>query len=190
MFAKLRLKQLIKYYDKAITIKESFYELDTIERLIVPVLRIAGWKTDSVLPLFLKRDNGDNRSSNQTFDLQLFVINDLQNPKFVFECKRLEEDIIIEGKGASCNTKDPKDFIRQMRNYCTDGTHVFKNGYSIPVLTNGFQWVVFTREFVCKNRINENINGNNRNDFILSEAKLNDPDFDKKIIGTLRKENQ
>lgn len=168
--------------------KEIIYENDTIERFIVPIIKIAGWDIHSVHPLILRRGNRAN-SSNRRFDLELYSRSNDKFPKFVFECKRLSEQISLIGKGCVKNLKDQKDFVCQLKNDCLSPNFCFSYDLTIPVLTNGEQWVVFTTELANKKRANESISESNYSDFIKMELSITDNDFEGKIINVLKEES-
>ncbi|MCG6534388.1 MAG: hypothetical protein L7F78_06775 [Syntrophales bacterium LBB04] len=153
----------------------GFDEQDTVERIIVPVIELAGWDIDSINPFYLRRKNTDNKSDHRRFDLELYTF-DNEKPKFVFECKSIKVNFQLIGNGASKNTST-SDYPRQLRNYCIDGNHLFDRNWSVPVLTNGYEWVIFTSTFTDNDRIDENITEANFNDFIIYKRFLLDTNF-------------
>ncbi|MFH1674451.1 MAG: hypothetical protein ABIF87_13625 [Pseudomonadota bacterium] len=154
----------------------NFDEQDTVERLIVPVIQLSGWDIDSIDPFYLRRKKADTRSYRQRFDLELHIPG-YEKPKFVFECKAIYENIQLIGKGASNNTNDASDFVRQLRNYCLDGKHLFEQNWSVPIFTNGCGWVIFTSMFTETGRKNENISEDNFNDFVRYNSSVGDKCF-------------
>jgi hypothetical protein len=164
----------------------SFSELDTIERFVIPVLRMAGWEVDLLEPFHVRRGKPDNKSCRRKFDLELWVAN-ADYPKFVFECKNISEEILLIEKGASSNRKDSTDFARQLRNYCIEGHHCFCSNYTTPVLTNGDRWILFTQAFVDSRRKEEIITVINKGELIAEDSSLDKDDFEHTIINALRR---
>jgi len=182
----MNIEAIIKRIDEA-KITPNFDEQDTVERIIVPIIKLSGWDIDSIHPFYLRRKNADTRSAHRRFDIELHIPGKY-NPKFVFECKSIRDNIRLIGKGASNNTNDDSDFARQTRNYCLDGNHSFEPGWSVPILTNGCNWVIFTSTFTDKYRKNENISKHNFNDFVLCHSSVSDQDFSQ-IIEILKYSN-
>ncbi len=164
----------------------NIYEPDTIERLIIPVINIAGWDVDSINPMYLKRGNQNTKGSARRFDIELYCPQEMSNPRFVFECKRLNANILVMGKGASSNTADDTDYVRQLRNYCLDPKFNFSSACTVPILSNGKKWIIFKPAFSNRDHANENITTDNYSDFIAVEANLTDEDFETKIIKILK----
>ena len=240
----------IKGWINAILRNHSLYhELDTIENVIVPVLREIGFDVDNYSKVRLVRDcRNNNGSDKHHWDLSLFGGEDSDNPEIVIEAKTASiqfckkkwtnsncqwspkftntlafqvlrlccgyeaEDI----KGRKGNTKVTKadvvrqkdtvlknlmganwneierckvdlsriirpegqraedvvwedvsdemvrclmnkacvkqynqtnDWIGQVGRYCLDGKHLFESGKTIPILTNGAEWIVFRKKF-------------------------------------------
>ena len=171
----LNLEILIERVNQATRIR-SFYEQDTVERIVVPVIKLAGWDVDSIDPFYLRRKDTATRGHRRRFDLELHIP-DHDKPKYVFECKSIKSNIQLIGKGASKNIDDDSDFARQLRNYCLDGNHLFEQNWSVPILTNGREWVVFTSSFTDVARKDENISKENFNDFIVCKRCMIDRDF-------------
>lgn len=163
----------------------SFSELDTIERFVIPVVRMAGWEVDPLEPFYVRRGKPDHKSCYQKFDLELWEHNS-HYPKFVFECKNIFTEICLIGKGASSNKKDQTDFIRQLRNYCLDSNFCFNSAHTTPVLTNGHRWILFTQAFTDPSRKDENITVDNRDELIAQDSCLEDANFEQTIINVLR----
>ncbi len=164
----------------------GFDEPDTIERLVVPVLEIAGWPVNDLNPMYLRRGNRDNRSSQRVFDLQLHA-DGRADPLIVIECKKLSSTIFLEGKGASCNTKDQYDFVRQLRNDCLNPRFSCRRSLTTPVLTNGEHWIIFNSAFLDPERKDENISKMNFTDFVQHSCSLGDKMFEKSIVEALQK---
>ena len=165
--------------------KKLIHENDTIERFIVPIIRVAEWDVDSINPLILRRGNQDRTSNHRRFDIELYSpLNDV--PRFIFECKRLSDNIILEGKGDSRNREDGSDFVRQLKNDCLSVNFCFKHGWTIPILTNGEKWVVFKTEFTNQCRSNEAISASNYSNFIEVESSITDDDFEGQISRVLK----
>jgi len=182
----MNIETIIKRIDEAKR-TPNFDEQDTVERIIVPVIKLSGWDIDSIDPFYLRRKNADTRSAHRRFDIELHFP-DKQNPKFVFECKSIKDNIRLIGKGASNNINDDSDFVRQLRNYCLDGNHSFEPDWSIPILTNGCNWVIFTSTFTDKDRKNENISKHNFNDFVRCDSSVSNQGFSQ-IIDILQYSN-
>ena len=164
----------------------SLCEADTIERFIVPVLKLANWPIDSINPLYLKRGNRATRG-NRTFDLELWR-GDSPSPSFVFECKNLSCKISLLDRGALSNTtRLHSDYARQLRKDCVNTQFSCDPLSTIPVLTNGRVWMIFKSAFICPGQINENINinSNNYNDFVKAKCSLSDSGFEENIISEL-----
>jgi len=169
--------------------KDEIHELDTIERFIIPIIEIAGWDINSIDPMYLKRGNRDNTSSNRRFDIALYCPREPAIPRFVFECKKLSENITILGKGSSTNTSDDSDYIRQLRNDCLNPKFKFGANWTIPILSNGVKWIIFKEAFTDTVRATENFTTNNVSDFIAAEADLDEGDFEAKIVTKLHPRN-
>lgn len=164
--------------------KKQIHEYDSIERFVVPIIEIAGWDIHSVKPLILRRGNQDRISKDRRFDIELY--HSIQSaPRFVFECKRLCDNINLIGKGDLGNSSQ-SDFVRQIRDDCLSGNFRFRNGWTSPILTNGEKWVIFKDEFTNPARANEVISNANYNDFVNVESSLTDADFEDKIISFLK----
>jgi len=180
-------KIAVKRIDEAKRTANNFDEQDTVERIIVPVIKLSGWDIDSIDPFYLHRKNADTLSNHRRFDLELHCPCK-QNPKFVFECKSIRDNIRLIGKGASNNRNDGSDFVRQLRNYCLNGNHSFEPDWSVPILTNGCNWVIFTSTFTDKDRKNEKISKHNFKDFVRCASSVSDQDVSQ-IIEILKCSN-
>ena len=165
--------------------KREIHEYDTIERFVIPIIEIAEWDIHSISPLFLRRGNQDRTSIHRRFDIELYRSIEAA-PRFVFECKRLCDNINPIGKGDARNTNDQSDFVRQIKNDCLSGNFRFKHGWTSPILTNGEKWVIFKDEFTNLNRANEPISDANYSDFVEAESSLTDTDFKDKIMSILK----
>lgn len=152
-----------------------FYEPDTTERLVVPVLSILGWDVDTLTPPQLIRGNRDNRSASRLFDVQLHVSGS-HCPAVVLECKSLGDQIVVQGRAASDNSHK-KAFARELRNNCLSEDYSFRQGYTVPVLTNGRQWYLFTDKFVDPRHQNEEITDRNWDDYVLVETTVEEEQF-------------
>jgi hypothetical protein len=165
--------------------KKEIHEYDSIERFVVPIIEIAEWDIHSISPLILRRGNQDRISKHRRFDIELY--HSIQAaPRFVFECKRLCDNINLIGKGDLRNLSDQSDFARQIKDDCLSGNYRFRHGWTSPILTNGEKWVIFKGEFTNPTRANEVISNANYNDFVNAESSLTDPDFEDKIISFLK----
>lgn len=178
------LKEIAKRL-RNVSDKKVIHENDTIERFILPIIRVAEWDVDSINPLILRRGNQDRTSRHRRFDIELYSpLNDA--PRFIFECKRLSDNILLEGKGDARNREDGSDFVRQLKNDCLSGNFCFKHDWTIPILTNGEKWVIFKTEFTNQYHANEAISASNYSNFIEVESSITDDDFEGKIIKVLK----
>ena len=85
---------------------DFFYEQDTIERVIVPVLRLVfGPSLDDVTTHMLVRDNRKNRGTGQSADLNIYLGEQL---KFAIECKCCRDDFVAPKKDADNKRWQPE----------------------------------------------------------------------------------
>lgn len=164
----------------------DFHELDTIERLIVPVLVLAGWDTDCITPMELVRGNRSNRGKRRRFDLQVFA-STKTTPRIAIECKHVNAP--IEWNGYGWRETDAKDFLRQIRNDCSSGRFPYEAGWTIPVVTNGKRWILLTDAFIQTQGMNGGIVEQSKSQFILADGCLCDADFAETVMARLTKES-
>ena len=188
---------LINRYDQIRTLALS--EIDTQILLVEPVLKIAGW--DIYNPLVVKR--ASRSAYKQEFDIEMYASQ--ENPprvKIAIECKSLGSAEFNAHKLDSRNgvgqlsQKQRKDLslywankssdgIGQIRGYCVNFAH-FSQDFSIPVLTNGFEWLIFSGDdFVSESNLSIRVS---RSD-IIACSKLTDSNFQECIIDKLRIQN-
>ena len=119
--------------------KSEYQELDTIERIIIPVLAALGWNVgiDSSDPVVLLRGNRSNKGKKR-FDLSFYDNGIL---RIALECKAISasfktKDYFKTGKLSDLSS------VKQLIGYCTS-EYGFAERQTIPVWTNGKLWVVF-----------------------------------------------
>lgn len=87
---KLEIEEIARSIFEIRRQSDFFYEQDTIERVIVPVLRLVfGPPLDDVATHMLVRDNRKNRGTGQSADLNIYLNGQL---KFAIECKCCRDD--------------------------------------------------------------------------------------------------
>lgn len=177
----LTLSEIIDRFRQAEPI-ENFHELDTIERLVVPVLALADWNIDLLEPMLLQRGNSDRRSEHRRFDLQLFKPEN-PAPRIVIECKEVRTQLNWEGYGWS---KRQTDHLRQLRVYCNNGSFKFLQGWTQPILTNGDRWIIVSEAFISTTHLATGITAENKDTFIVADCRLTDPQFPDTIINRIK----
>ena len=115
----------------------TFHELDTVERLVVPVLATLGWDVDSIDPKILVRGNRANRGP-RLFDLNLYSGGRLC---VALECKAIAHG--YKSHDTSSNKSSDQSSSSQLLSYCTHD-YGFETGVTIPVWTNGRLWVKYS----------------------------------------------
>ena len=102
---------------------DFFYEQDTIERVIVPVLRLVfGPSLDDITTHMLVRDNRKNRGTGQSADLNIYLNGQL---KFAIECKCCRDDFIAPKKDADNKRWKPGFNDKNRENVITKGLGEF-----------------------------------------------------------------
>jgi hypothetical protein len=142
-------------------------EAGTQEHLIEPVLRVLGWNLDD--PAEMQRTVGNTRGEKpDTFDLLLFAQGKSKTPRIAIECKAIGNSefrlpglndngrlVQVDGKWdqprQGKHQYQNRDGLAQLRRYCANRTRGYDPAYTIPVLTNGKQWVAFRGEDFDKN---------------------------------------
>lgn len=177
----------------------SLSEIDTQILLIEPILQIAGWNIFD--PLKVKR--ASRSSSKQEFDIEVYLSkNNPPRVKIAIECKSLRSsefnfDKIDTKNGIGQLIQKQKknkslywanksgDGIGQLRAYCANYAH-FLQDFSIPVLTNGFEWLIFGgHNFVNQLEFSSPVSKKD----IISHGKLAESNFREKIVEHLRNTN-
>lgn len=168
-------------------------EIDTQVLFVEPVLELAGWNIRDVSQI--QRANRSAR--NQHFDIEGRIDSSSQYVRLALECKALRSPEYNIKKidtrkgigglhqsttsgllGWKCKQKDG---VGQLRSYCVKFSQ-YNSFVSIPVLTNGVDWVIFNNRFSNNNRLEHRLT----EDDIASRASINDSDFQQKIIDCLR----
>ena len=171
-------------------------EADTISILIEPVLEMAGWDLHDIGQI--RRANRAGRGSKQMFDIELYCNVQCKYPRIVIECKSLKSDefniddiynfgklngslIKIKKNGKTFYENKGKDGVGQLRRCCAKWQHKFNKGSSIPVLTNGFDWVIFD-----SNKFLGDLLDPVRIEDIKHRSNLLDCRFEERIIDNLK----
>lgn len=131
--------------------ESNMYEQDTIEHLIVPILRYLGWNVDGVASGQLVRGNRDTQSSNRNFDLNLYKKRRSNLLSIGIECKVVSKDVpkdlfpfIKDKNTCSSNLEGVNQVISD---YFNKKFSAVKYGYTVAVWTNGRTWIVFRESF-------------------------------------------
>lgn len=185
------LSKIIKRYKniQESGLVNSLSEIDTQLLLVEPIISLAGWDLHN--PIEVKREDSDSN-----FDIQVYEPIS-KNLKIAIECKSLKSDHfnidkINNGIGALLRT-DGKDIyeqnkttdgVAQLRRYCIKSSHFKKANLPLPVLTNGYKWVIFSPEF-----FNDEANfENNINQKMVSEYEaIDSTEFTDRIVKKLKK---
>jgi len=192
-----RLKELIAFCSRIRDATPALSEIDTQVLLIEPVLALAGWSVHDV-----SQTRRANRSARkQSFDIEMRV--DAQSTwiDLALECKAVRSpeyniEKMTTGNGIGGLVQMVKrdrsvwvckagDGVGQLRAYCANLPQ-YNSGRSVPVLTNGVEWVIFnTARFTGERRLTERLMESD----IVGHARLDNPDFQQKIIDHLRPPN-
>ena len=151
---------------------ELLHEQDTIEHLIVPILRSVGWDVDCVAKPQLVRGNRDNKSDHRSFDLNIYKDIDGLNLTIAIECKKITVDFLspeceveslLYGNSDVCERSKDKskkkdvsdlpglgqllrDYLDEMKfGRVKSGAKVLC-GQTVAVWTNGRTWVLVRGE--------------------------------------------
>jgi hypothetical protein len=167
-------------------------EIDTQVLLIEPVLDLAGWNL-----LDYKQVRRVSRAKNgQEFDIGLYGP-DPDHVKIAIECKslgnhwcRIPQTLANIGQltngGDSTNPRWLHDWkkcdgIGQLRSYCFNYTKTFREAYSIPLLTDGWDWIIFKAAIFCKDP-----ESSITDDAKVAHRNLGDSEFESEIIENIR----
>ena len=189
-------QEIKEIYDRFKTSELS--EIDTQILFIEPVIQISAWNIKD--PTQVKR--ASRSTKKQEFDIEIYrEIGPPRKLHAAFECKSISShefniDKINSRNGIGQLTQKQResdqslywvnksgDGTGQLRAYCINYSH-FNEDTDIPILTNGFDWVVFDNscfleEKSLSNKITE--------DHIKARGNINDTDFEEKIIKMLKK---
>jgi len=158
-------------------------EIDTQILLIEPILCLAGY--DIYNPYVVKRASRSKQS--QEFDIEVY-----KNGKLflAIEVKRISSsefniDKINKGIGKLSRSNNRwinnnGDGTGQLRAYCLNWNNKL-NPCTIPILTNGKEWVLFNLSSFTQNP-QQTINNN----MILDKANITDSNFYNKIIQKIK----
>ena len=186
------MKEIINRYHRIKILKDTLSEIDIQTLLIEPIISHGGWNLYN--PNEVKRAG---RSSNgKEFDIEIYdpSNNDL---KIAIECKSLKNhefniDKIGNGIGALLRTKEKgiyeqqksNDGVAQLRRYCIRSSLLLKQNALLPILTNGYEWVIFNSNFFKDDtKFNNNIDQNH----IFARETIVSTQFKNKIIAKLKK---
>ena len=149
------LKEIRELYYRVKALDLS--EIDTQVLFIEPVLELAGWNIKD--PTQVKR--ASRSTIKQEFDIEIYSSNEPPSKLHAaLECKSISShefniDKINNRNGIGQLTQKQKknnqslywanksgDGTGQLRAYCINYSH-FNEDSDIPILTNGFDWVIF-----------------------------------------------
>lgn len=143
-------------------------EIDTQSLFVESVLALAGWNIYN--PQEIRRAN----RGNTNFDIEGYIDNRLI---IAIESKALNsEEFNYGGIGKvgglpKTGRNDNSDGIGQLRHYCRTYPQ-FKMEYTLPILTNGYEWVIFNKDAFLS-RLDLPVN----HDAVELYKKLDDDDF-------------
>jgi predicted type IV restriction endonuclease len=186
------MKEIIKRYHDIKILKDSLSEVDIQVLLIEPILCHKGW--DLLNPNEIKRAGRSSKSKE--FDIEAF---DLASGllKIAIECKSLKSDEfninnISNGIGALKFNKEKKaycqkkqkDGVAQLRRYCVRSEYFRNSCPPIPILTNGYEWVIFNTNFYNDNsKFESDIDCS----YILAHETIESEKFHTQILDKLKK---
>ena len=176
---------MIRKIQKILTLAERYEtngkklsEIDTQVLLVEPILCLSGYNLYD--PEIVKRAS---RANKQEFDIEVYKKSKLF---LAIEVKSLSsQEFNISKINNSNNIGKLKknnnewknlggDGVGQLRKYCIERE---LSGDTIPVLTNGKEWVLFNmKDFI--NNVEEKVNSN----MLLSRAYVTDKEFYENII--------
>lgn len=193
----VRLNELIALCRRIHVATPALSEIDTQVLLIEPVLELAGWNVRDVS----QTRRASRSARKQRFDIEVGVDAHTNLVNLALECKAVfspEYNIAkmntlngigglvrkVKGDGVVWECKR-KDGAGQLRAYCAKFPQ-YTSGQSVPVLTNGEEWVIFnTARFTDESRLAERLTESD----IVGHARLDNPDFQQAIIDHLRSPN-
>jgi len=164
--------------------RRKLSEIDTQSLLVEPILCLAGY--DIYNPCIVKR--ASRGANTKEFDIEIYRNGNLY---LAIEVKSLSskefniDKIINSGIGAL--KKEDKyinnngDGVGQLRAYCLNWQNKI-NKNTIPVLTNGREWVLFNSSFINTNGAHQKIS----RCMILGQAKVTDKNFDEYILKRIK----
>ena len=174
-----KIKCILKRCEENGTLSEN----DTQALLVEPVLCLAGYNIYN--PSIIKR--ASRASSRQEFDVEVYKNGKLFIAIEVKSLSSKEFNIskINNGIGALSQqqgqwTNEPGDGVGQLRAYCVNWSSKINNG-TIPVITNGKEWVLFNLSAFVNN-LNQNISSS----MILGQAEITDDNFFETIIKKIK----
>lgn len=158
--------------------KRSPSEVDTQVLLVEPVLALAGWGVEQISEV--RRASHD---SGDPFDIEAWYAGVLRLAVDVKSLKSAEFRVQPGIDGAINPWRDKRDGTGQLRFYCS--RHLdFIIGKTLPVLTNGQEWVLFDKTtFIDRSRRDQPpITVSD----ITVRRSLGDQDFEQEIVARLR----